>query len=164
VIFLVNFKRVFFLFFSSATKLVLKQKLDEIGRDLNKSNFPTKRVAETAEIGLVQMGECSRLLKMAEATIGGGSCDDPKLDKVVKLHKKLEAALTVTTAGFQHERDAAKVVEENGMAVLVAIEGKTSISSGFSVRRDFMLKDITKTKVDAATLAAANRGGGGGRG
>jgi hypothetical protein len=155
---------MFFLFRLSAQKLALKQRLDEVNRDLQKSNFPTKHVAEMGEIGMVQMAELTRLLALAKKTIRGVSCDDPELLKVVSLLSKLEAGVAVTTAGFQHELDAAKVVDENGMAILIAIEGKTSMTNKFSIRRDFMVKEITKVKVDAATLAAANRGGGGGGG
>jgi uncharacterized membrane protein YgcG len=108
------------------------------------------------------MAECLRLIALTRQKLGGVSCDDPELGKVEALLLRLEAGVSVTSAGFQHELDAAKVVEENGLAVLTAIEGKTSMSTGMSVRRDFMVKDITKTKVDAATLAQANRGGGGG--
>jgi uncharacterized membrane protein YgcG len=144
--------------------MVLKQKIDEITRDLNKSNFPTKRVAEQSEIGLAQMAELKRMIKLAGKILGNVSCDDPALGKVVKLLERLEAGVQQTSAGHQHELDAAKVVDENGIAVLLAIEGKTSVSTGFDVRRNWMLKEITKTKVDAATLAAANKAGGEGRG
>jgi hypothetical protein len=98
----------FFLFRLSAQKLALKQRLDEVNRDLQKSNFPTKRVAEMGEIGMVQMAELTRLLLLAKKTIGGVSCDDPELVKVVSLLTKL---VTATPAGFQHELDAAKVVD-----------------------------------------------------
>jgi hypothetical protein len=110
------------------------------------------------------MAECLRLLALTRKTLGGVSSDDPELERVEGLLVRLEAAVSVTSASYQHELDAAKVVEENGIAVLTAIEGKTSMSTGFSVRRDFMVKDLTKTKVDAATLAQAGRGGGGGGG
>jgi uncharacterized membrane protein YgcG len=141
--------------------MVLKLKVEELQRDLTKSNFPTKRVAEMNEIGLAHMAELTRLLSRAKKLIGGVNCDDPELVKVVSVLVRVEAGVNVATEGFQHELDAAKIVEENGLAVLTAIEGKTSISSKISLRRDYMVKEITKTKLDAATLANANKSGGG---
>jgi uncharacterized membrane protein YgcG len=141
--------------------MLLKQKLEEIDRDLNKANFPTKRVAEMAEIGLSHMAELKRLIALAIKTIGQVNSDDPELVKVLSLLGRINVGVAINVDGLQHDLVAAKVVEENGLAVLVAIEGKTSMSTKISVRRDFMLKEITKAKVDAAALS---RGGGGGRG
>jgi hypothetical protein len=116
-----------------------------------------------------QSTEVARVVAMARDACTLVSSSDPQLAKVVRLLDRAAAGIRVTKEAAIHETDAARIVNECGWAVWVDVEGKSSLSSaGIRMRSKYVLAERTRAKVDAATIAAAqkgaNRGGGGGGG
>jgi hypothetical protein len=143
--------------------------LEEHTRELKKECFPTRRVAEHNEILVEQATEVERLLGLARDACTLVSSADPQLAKVVRLLDRATAGATVVKEAAIHETDAARVVNDSGWSIWQDVEGKSSLSSSaIRIRSRFILAERTKAKVDAATIAAANkganRGGGGGGG
>jgi hypothetical protein len=118
--------------------------VEEVNRDLTKSVYPTRRVAETHEIGKIHIGEINRVVKRVKWLPAGVPTADPNIERATRLLGQAEVGLAVALAAHDHELNAAKLVDECGLPVLGALEGKTTMSSDFAVRKDFLVGDITK--------------------
>jgi hypothetical protein len=112
-----------------------------------------------------QLTEVKRHVEKALAILGHVSAEEhPELGKIDAALVKAKAGLAVADQGLVHEHSAARIVDAHSVAILNDTEGLTTLPQDMGVRVGFVVAEATKKKVDAATVANANRGGGGGRG